>query len=207
MCAGLLSHLLHPHPAISPITLSKPLCGAALLSPWGDFGHSSNAYTRNQYKDSWNGPVLSKCAQTFLGDAKPDEYNQPFHAPASWWSDLPSKVEDILITGGSEEVMVDDIERFAKKIEVSIAMLPGIGVTNSMALDKPHQYHHIGRKRRSPRPSVHGSFVWCDEGKSIDIHFQTMGGSATLGIRLHIEQGSNIITTHEIHRRLLVKKS
>ncbi|MCJ1309502.1 hypothetical protein MMC25_003162 [Agyrium rufum] len=119
LCASLLSHLVHPHPDIAPVQLNRPLAGAALVSPWGNFAHDADAYTRNQYKDSWDAPALSKCAEVYLGDAKPDEWNQPFRAKAEWWTDISSKVRDILITGGSEEVMADDITAFAKKIEVN----------------------------------------------------------------------------------------
>ena len=120
---------------------------------------------RNQYKDSWNGPVLSKCAQTFLGDAKPDEYNQPFRATASWWSDLPTKVKDILITGGSEEVMVDDIQGFADKVKVSIVTLVLHDLLSAISLDEACQYYHVNHKWRGSRSSLHGSSVWSDEGK------------------------------------------
>ena len=120
LCAALLSHLVHPHPAITPINLSRPLRGAALVSPWGEFSHSRDSYQRNEYKDSWDAPVLGACAKDFMGGSKPDEWNQPFTASTEWWSALSTQVQDVLITGGSEEVMVDDISDFAKKIEVRL---------------------------------------------------------------------------------------
>ena len=58
-----------------------------------------------------------------MGDAEPDEWNQPFTASAEWWQALPGKVRDVLITGGTDEVMVDDIMDFAKKIEVGSTWL------------------------------------------------------------------------------------
>ena len=140
----------HPHPAISPIVLPKPLRGAALVSPWGDFSHSSDAYKNNRNKDSWNGPVLAECARIFLGDAKPDEWNQPFRASGSWWTDLATKVEDILITGGADEVMVDDIRRFATTVTVSIVKFPGLNVANIILLGAPYKHRYFNRGWRSP---------------------------------------------------------
>lgn len=51
-----------------------------------------------------------------MGSAKPDNYNQPILAPSSWWEDAP--VKDVLITGGDEEILVDEIREFAAKFKV-----------------------------------------------------------------------------------------
>ena len=60
-----------------------------------------------------------------MGDANMDPYNQPFHAPGDWWIDLNGTVQDILITAGTDEVLVDDIEAFAEKLKVcTIAVEP-----------------------------------------------------------------------------------
>jgi len=115
---GLLSHLLHPHPSITPLKLPSPLLGAALISPWGDFSTSALSYTRNGFKDSIDASVLQKWSAYFMDGADTDNYNQPFRAPDSWWIDLNGAVRDVLITAGTDEVLVDDIKAFATKIEV-----------------------------------------------------------------------------------------
>ncbi len=53
-----------------------------------------------------------------MGGADTDSYNQPFRAPDGWWKDLNGAVQDLLITAGTDEVLVDDIKAFATKIEV-----------------------------------------------------------------------------------------
>ena len=46
-----------------------------------------------------------------MGDARQDHYNQPVVVPNSWWKDIP--VKDVLITGGEEEVLIDEVREFA----------------------------------------------------------------------------------------------
>jgi hypothetical protein len=55
-----------------------------------------------------------------MGNAKPDHYNQPILAPSSWWKDVV--VKDVLITGGDEEVLIDEIREFAAKFKVCCSM-------------------------------------------------------------------------------------
>ena len=55
-----------------------------------------------------------------MGSAKQDAYNQPFCAPSSWWKDLSTKTQSILITAGADEVLVDDIKAFTDKIKVGL---------------------------------------------------------------------------------------
>ena len=55
-----------------------------------------------------------------MGNAKPDHYNQPILAPSSWWKDIV--VKDVLITGGDEEVLIDEIREFAAKFKVCGSM-------------------------------------------------------------------------------------
>ena len=103
---GLLSHLLHPHRSIPPLKLPKPLLGAALISPWGDFSTTALSYQRKEFKDSIDASVLRKRSAYFMRDADTDYYNQPFCAPASWWKDLNGTVQDVLITAGTEKLKV-----------------------------------------------------------------------------------------------------
>lgn len=54
-----------------------------------------------------------------MGNAPVDAYNQPFIAESGWWNGLESVVEDILITSGAKEVLIDDIKDFVSRITVS----------------------------------------------------------------------------------------
>lgn len=133
--------MLHPHPSIAPLNLPKPLLGAALISPWGDFSTTALSYQRNAFKDSIDASVLRKWSAYFMDGADTDHYNQPFHAPGSWWIDLNGAVQDVLITAGTDEVLVDDIEAFAEKLKVctspvepSVAMDMLINVLESLSM-------------------------------------------------------------------------
>jgi acetyl esterase/lipase len=118
LTAALLGHLAHPHPSSSvpKITLSEPLLGAVLISPWVGFDISRPSYQQNQYLDLISTVAAQRWSTAFMGSAKPDNYNQPILAPSSWWEDAP--VEDVLITGGDEEILIDEIREFAAKFKV-----------------------------------------------------------------------------------------
>lgn len=115
---GVLSHLLHPHPSISPLELRQPFLGAAMVSPWGDFRTSAPSFLKNDYNDSIDAPTLRKWAAYFMNGADADNYNQPFRASDEWWSGLGGVVQSLLITAGTDEVLVDGIAAFAAKIRV-----------------------------------------------------------------------------------------
>lgn len=53
-----------------------------------------------------------------MGNAEPDNYNQPILAPSVWWKDVA--VKDVLITGGDEEILIDEIREFAAKFKVRV---------------------------------------------------------------------------------------
>lgn len=117
---ALLSHILHPHDSVTPLKLREPLLGAAVVSPWGDFRTDSASYTNNALRDCINAPVLQKWSAYFMGDAKGDSYNQPFRAPSGWWKDIDSILQNLLITVGTHEVILDAVEAFAETIKVCL---------------------------------------------------------------------------------------
>ena len=115
--------MLHGKSSITPVKLPGPLLGVALIGPWGEFRTTAPAYTRNAFKDTEDAYALSKWAAYYLGNAEPDPYNQPFRTSAAWWENLNSVVQNIIITAGTDEVFVDDIEAFARQIKVCINAL------------------------------------------------------------------------------------
>ncbi|KAI9843656.1 MAG: hypothetical protein M1838_002514 [Thelocarpon superellum] len=115
---AVLSHLVHPHPQIPPLSPPGPFAGAVLLCPWTNFNCMANAYYRNMYKDCIGIDHITKWGRAFLGDAKADAYNQPMTAPAGWFKGLP--VEKMLVVGGGDEVMIDDIKATMKRIEARL---------------------------------------------------------------------------------------
>lgn len=115
LALALLSHIVHPHQAVpqSDFPLQEKFLGVILISPWAHFDYSTPAFTTNAIKDDISIPFLENCSKAFLGTAYPHPqdkdtpYTQPAFAPSEWWKDIP--VDQILITGGEDEVLVDGI--------------------------------------------------------------------------------------------------
>ena len=115
LALALLSHIVHSHQAVprSDFPLQEKFLGLILISPWAHFDHSTPAFTTNAIKDDISIPFLENCSKAFLGTAYPHPqdkdtpYTQPAFAPSEWWKDIP--VDQILITGGEDEVLVDGI--------------------------------------------------------------------------------------------------
>jgi acetyl esterase/lipase len=108
--------MAHPHPDVPKIEPTENFRGIALLSPWVTFDVSAPAMKTNQYKDCIKDNTLQYWGEQFLGKAKADPYNQPLTASSEWWSTL--SVDEILIVAGADEIMIEDIREFAKKLEV-----------------------------------------------------------------------------------------
>jgi acetyl esterase/lipase len=108
--------MAHPHPDVPKIEATENFRGAALLSPWVTFDVSAPAMKMNRYKDCLADSVLQYWGDQFMGEAKADPYNQPLTASSDWWSTLT--VDEILVVAGSDELLIDDIREFAKKLEV-----------------------------------------------------------------------------------------
>ncbi|KAE8331415.1 alpha/beta-hydrolase [Aspergillus sergii] len=115
LALGLLSHILHPHHQIARLDLSSNLAGLVLLSPWVTFTTTSHSIRKNQYRDILAAPVLNNWSAIFKGTAQRDSYLEPLSAPADWWRSLP--VGKVQIIAGTDEVFVDDIEKFAEQLE------------------------------------------------------------------------------------------
>jgi hypothetical protein len=71
------------------------------------FDISRDSYRANQFLDLIPAVTAQRWSNAYMGDAGQDRYNQPVVAPSSWWKDIP--VRDVLITGGEEEVLIDEI--------------------------------------------------------------------------------------------------
>ncbi|KAK3058525.1 hypothetical protein LTR09_000089 [Extremus antarcticus] len=118
MTLMLLSHLLHPHSAVSSkIELSSPLAGVILISPWTKFATDDDSASRNHYSDYVTPAAAHRWAGLFLGPGKVDNYNQTAIANAEWFQGLDGKVKDILVWGGGGEALIDSIEVSTKKLQ------------------------------------------------------------------------------------------
>ncbi|PVH99806.1 alpha/beta-hydrolase [Periconia macrospinosa] len=107
---SVLSHMLHPHPdgSIPPLNTVAPFKGAVLVSPWVNFTPNAPSYMRNRKKDMVNQYILT---------------SQPGTAAAKWWQGIETKVRDIVVTAGENEVMFDDTYKFSETLKRSFPTL------------------------------------------------------------------------------------
>ncbi len=119
LALGVLSHISRPHPQVPRLELAQKLCGLVLLSPWISFKCTSSSMRRNRMSDVILAKNLISWAEAFLGQDPRNStpYSEPLTASAEWWKD--AAVEDILLVGGSYEIMVDDLQSLASKLKVS----------------------------------------------------------------------------------------
>jgi acetyl esterase/lipase len=115
---SILSHILHPHPNIEPVTLTASLKAAAVFSPWVNLRMDGHSVLKNQRQDPVTVEVMKDWAKNYLGTAPHDFYNQPCNAPSEWWRGMP--VEQLLITGAAREMLADDLFTFAETIKACL---------------------------------------------------------------------------------------
>ena len=116
---GVLSHILHPHPKIPPLSLSTPLKGVILLSPWASFRTDWPSTEANGQKDIVTPYCGDLWSANFLGTSIKDNYNEPIQTDVKWWSGLQEIVGEIFVVGGRDEVLLDSILEMGKTLEVS----------------------------------------------------------------------------------------
>ncbi|KAJ4332190.1 hypothetical protein N0V87_008560 [Didymella glomerata] len=119
---ALLSHLAHPHPEIAELRLNGKIHGALLISPWVSLTqHHTPAHERNAERDVFDSRPLSRWAAAFLNSKSPfagDAYTEPVVASPEWWEPVADFVDEVLIWGGENEILIDSIEAFAQKFSV-----------------------------------------------------------------------------------------
>ncbi|KAJ5188329.1 Alpha/beta hydrolase fold-3 [Penicillium cf. griseofulvum] len=115
LTAATLLHLSHPHAEIEPLDLSAPLAGAFTYAPWINFSTDWPSMKENQWKDIVTTSVLNRWSASYRADKPADNWNEPFNAPAEWWSDVRAK--KILVLVGGDEILLSPIQEFVKKIK------------------------------------------------------------------------------------------
>lgn len=118
---SLLGHLIHPHPDVAPVKLSKPVAGATALSAWLCYGDDTDSWRKYGHLDVI-APVegLKVWSKMFDdGRTRKDDTNffEPALAPASWWKGLDNVSKTVLMAGGAQEGMIDDILTTKKAME------------------------------------------------------------------------------------------
>ncbi|KAK9349899.1 Alpha/Beta hydrolase protein [Lipomyces doorenjongii] len=116
MVFSVLSHILHPHPSITPIKLSTPLRAVFVSSPVVRFGFTAERFRLNEIFEPAPVSTLKEWIANYLGTSGKDGWNEPGQNDVEWWKGLTDVVKGMLITIATDEVMADDVQAMANKI-------------------------------------------------------------------------------------------
>jgi acetyl esterase/lipase len=129
---GILSSILHGHPAIPPLTLDSPLAGMLLIGPWVTFSNTAASFHGNALKDIHGIPGLLEWEKDFLTSPEDkNKYSEPLQADAAWWKNAPAK--KFFINWGEYELFQADNAKFANILQEA-----GLDVT---AVECPREVH------------------------------------------------------------------
>jgi acetyl esterase/lipase len=116
-----LAHLLHPlkYENVPFLSLSAPLKGAYLMSPWVDLADIRGTLKRGDPTDMmtsstlryWGVQSLKPVPKEYLG------YIEANSARDDWWKGVDVFIDRVLITAGREECLKDEILRFSSVFE------------------------------------------------------------------------------------------
>jgi len=106
---GVISHILHPHPDINPLSLSSLLKVAVIFSPWVYLEMKVSSVLENRLQDPVSPETMRGWTQDYLGTAPLDNYNQPIIALLEWWHGIP--VEELLVRSKNALGGPDQIQR------------------------------------------------------------------------------------------------
>lgn len=118
LVGGVLSHAAHPHPKIEPLPLSGNLGGAAMVAPWTLLDTDFPEQEIYAGGDLITQAVAQPWASAYLGTATRDYYTDLSTAPEDWFKTFP--VNQVLITGGGNEILLPIIEEFAAKVKSAL---------------------------------------------------------------------------------------
>ena len=120
LAIGVLSHMMHPHKELTPLQLDggAKLAAAILLAAWCSFRTDWPSSQYNAKKDLVSPSVGNQWSESFLGGKEKDGYNEPLSATEGWWNGLMDVVEEILIAGGGDEILVDPIRELGRQYKV-----------------------------------------------------------------------------------------
>ncbi|KAJ6005160.1 alpha/beta hydrolase fold protein [Penicillium sp. IBT 35674x] len=76
--------------------------------------------------------ALEDWSNAYRGNQPTDPYMEPLTAPDDWWKDLAAS--EIFLTGGADELFINDIEEFATKLQEHF---PGF-LTKIVSVDSAH---------------------------------------------------------------------
>lgn len=119
---GVLSHLSHPHPAIKTLALPnrEPLAGCILISPWMLLDTEFPDHEIDSRGDLITEDVALPWSTAYLGTATRDNYTDIAYAGIGWYREVAKMVEEILVMGGGNEILLPVVQQFAGRLMVSL---------------------------------------------------------------------------------------
>ncbi|KAJ7624600.1 Alpha/Beta hydrolase protein [Roridomyces roridus] len=141
----LLSHILHPHPNVPPLTLVEPISAVHLLSPWVGLVGETASWDENASIDCTSKEWLVRIGREILskGFGEDDTYRafaEACKADPTWFHGIEQLVSgSIVITAGDKECLRDDVLKFGEILErhhpkVEVVVQPR-GLHDDMFLD------------------------------------------------------------------------
>ncbi|RPB01185.1 alpha/beta-hydrolase [Choiromyces venosus 120613-1] len=114
---ALLAHILHPSPYGPSIALESPLAGVLLISPWVAPGTDTESMTKFADHDILFPGVVQALMEEYNPKLKiRNGWTEALGAEKGWWKGCGALLEGkILITGGAQELMRDDIVALGKR--------------------------------------------------------------------------------------------
>lgn len=122
LAAAVVLHCMQPSHHVAPLTAVSPTSrfkGLLLLSPWVSFDTTFPSFTKSPGKDYIQAETEKGWSDCYVGQGEPCIYNEPGLASATQWKDIP--VQDILVTAGADEVLIDGITKWVEDIQVLAA--------------------------------------------------------------------------------------
>ncbi|KAK4641662.1 hypothetical protein QC761_513010 [Podospora bellae-mahoneyi] len=137
LTCSLLSHLLHPHPDAVAVSLSRPIAGAFLVSPWVSTRTDTASYKKNNGIDMLSTPTVDSACGHLLPENLTDEdrawvmpVDLPRERQEAWFKGLDKVVSEVYITAGEQEVFLDQSVQLAdvfkkvnNKLDVKVELM------------------------------------------------------------------------------------
>lgn len=92
------------------------LGGIFLIGPWVDFNFERQSEVKNRRKDCLSKLSEARWAQDYVNGRPFDNWSEPGLAPSEWWKG--SRVEEVLVLAGSDEILLDGTKDFVEKLQV-----------------------------------------------------------------------------------------
>ncbi|KAL2675596.1 hypothetical protein Neosp_011786 [[Neocosmospora] mangrovei] len=121
LTAQLLCHMALPHPEAVPITLSEPLAGVFLISPWLSTRTTDRSFAENGSIDMVSAPYVRIVTAEVLGpdwEEEPSRFSHafPLDTQHPWMDKLSALTNKMYLSVGYHEVFRDQCVEFVDKV-------------------------------------------------------------------------------------------